>query len=116
MTQPIKPGDAIGLHKPERPLWVCSDDGDPWPCHLARKQLAEIFLDNEAALAAHMARLMDAAARDLGLPDPAKLYRRFVRWTTNDLGSCGRCGKPGHQALPGLPPRLFPCGMNRMNP
>src|SRR5262249_31999417 len=100
-----------------RPSWRCLDDGDLWPCHMARKQLAEIFLDNEAALAAHMARLMDAAARDLGLPDPAKLYRRVVRWGHPPTAlPRGRGGEPGHQALRGLPPRLFPCGMSRTNP
>jgi hypothetical protein len=102
-----------GLHKPARPSWVCLEDNEPWPCELARKQLGEIFLDNEARLSAHMVWLMAAAARDLGLPDPSKLYRRFVRWTADDRAACGRCGRSGHQALPGLPPRLFPCEFKR---
>jgi hypothetical protein len=29
---------------------------------------------------------MDVAARDLALLDPAKLYRRFVRWTADNPG------------------------------
>jgi len=78
--------------------------------------LHETFLTQEPALAVHMSWLMHAATKDLALPDPAKLYRHFVAWTANNPGPCGRCGKPGHQALPGLPPRLFPCGMNRLAP
>jgi hypothetical protein len=100
------------LHKPARPSWVCLEDNEPWPCELVRKQLGDIFLGNEGRLSAHMAWLMNAAARDLGLSDPSKLYRRFVRWTAGDR-MCGRCGRPGHQALPGLPPRLFPCEFRR---
>jgi hypothetical protein len=101
------------LHKPVRPSWHCSDDNEPWPCALVRKQLGETFLDSEDVLAVHMAWLMAAAARDLGLADPSKLYRRFVRWTAGDRAVCGRCGHTGHQALPGLPPRLFPCEFRR---
>jgi hypothetical protein len=101
-----------GFHTPARPSWICPQDGESWPCELARKQLAEIFLGSEDRLSAQMARLMGVAAHDLGLPDSSKLYRRFVRWTVDGaMLQCGRCGRSGHQALPGLPPRLFPCDL-----
>jgi hypothetical protein len=101
------------IHKPERPSWVCPEDGEPWPCELARKQLRELFLGNGERLAVQMAWLTDTAARDLALPDPAKLYRRFVWWALDDSSPCGRCGKAGHRALSGLPPRFFPCEFKR---
>jgi hypothetical protein len=75
----------------------------------ARKQLGDAFFGNEAALAIKMAKLSNAAANDLGLADPSNLYRRFVHWIFTDPSPCGRCGKSSHRALPGLPPRLFPC-------
>jgi hypothetical protein len=103
----------IGRHVPERPSWRCHDDSDPWPCELARRQLSETFLDNESALVAHLARLMDVAVRDLGLSDPAVLYRRFVRWAEPGVIRCGRCDSPRHRLLPGVPPRLFPCELGR---
>ncbi len=100
-------------HQPSRPSWRCAEDGEPWPCSLARKQLREAFLDNEEELARHMAWLQVAAAQDLAIDEPARLYRRFVLWTSDEKTVCGRCGKPGHQALPGLPPRLFPCRLRQ---
>jgi hypothetical protein len=102
-----------GSHIPGRPSWRCQDDGDLWPCALGRKHLQELYGDDERALATHMAWLMVAAADDLTLPDPSKLYRRFVRWVHGAPLHCGRCHKNGHQALPGLPPRLFPCCVER---
>jgi hypothetical protein len=96
-------------HGPQRPSWTCPRDGQPWPCEVVRKQLRTLFLANDERLAVQMAWLMDAAARDLRLPAPALLYRRFVWWTVDDRSPCTRCGKTGHRALRGLPPRFFPC-------
>jgi hypothetical protein len=67
----------------------------------------------ELELARHMAWLQAAAALDLAIHEPASLYRRFVLWTSDEPGQCRRCGRSGHQALPGLPPRLFPCRLRR---
>jgi hypothetical protein len=101
-------------HRPERPGWRCQEDGDEWPCHLARKALAEAFVGNEAGLPYHMARLQIVAADDLAIVDPVSLYNRFVRWTEPTQVTCGRCEKGRHRALPGLPPRLFPCNLRRL--
>jgi hypothetical protein len=97
--------------RPERPGWRCQEDGDEWPCHLARKTLTETFIGNEEQLSRHMARLQIAAAVELGVADPASLYGRFVRWTEPTQVTCGRCEKTRHRAIPGLPPRLFPCNL-----
>jgi hypothetical protein len=101
-------------HRPERPSWRCREDGDEWPCHLARKALAETFIGTEDALTFQMARLQITAAEDLAVPDPARLYGRFVRWTEPTQVTCGRCETGKHRAIPGLPPRLFPCNLRRL--
>lgn len=96
-------------HAPEREWWLCRACGSEWPCAPARAELeAAVTVD----LPGHMAHLMQLAAHDLGLSNqPSKLYRRFLHWLTEGgkTQRCGRCGRVGHQALPGLPPRLFPC-------
>jgi hypothetical protein len=96
-------------HRPERPTWRCRADGDGWPCHIARKVLAETFPGSGDELSHNMAQLQLMAAEDLGVPDPASLYQRFVRWTEPPSVTCGRCERGKHRAIPGLPPRLFPC-------
>jgi hypothetical protein len=95
-------------HRVERPGWHCREDGDEWPCHLARKALTDAFVD-DFELPRHMARLQLLAAEELAVADPASLYGRFVRWTEPTQITCGRCEKSRHRALAGLPPRLFPC-------
>src|SRR4051794_28674656 len=92
---------------------MCPRDGQPWPCEEARKQLRAVFLDNNERLAAQVARLMETAARDLRLPTPALLYRRFVWWTSDNHSPSTRWGKSGHRALRHLPPRFFPCEFKR---
>jgi hypothetical protein len=52
---------------------------------------------------------MAVAAADLGRPDPAGLYTRFVAWALPPAQACRVCGRPSHGVLPGLPPRLNPC-------
>jgi hypothetical protein len=100
-------------HRPERPGWRCREDGDEWPCHLARKALTKAFTDNATELSRHMATLQITAVEDLAVADPARLYGRFVRWTEPTQVTCGRCERTTHRALPGLPPRLFPCHLRR---
>jgi hypothetical protein len=99
-----------GIHRPERFSWRCREDGNEWPCGLARKALATAFAD-DGELSRHMARLQLLAAEELAVADPAKLYDRFVRWTEPAQVTCGRCQMSRHRALPGLPPRLFPCNL-----
>jgi hypothetical protein len=101
------------VHRPVRPSWICCVDGEPWPCDRARKELSDVFFGSEEALAAQMAWVMAAAAADLGTADPSRLYRRFVRWTSDDRLPCGRCRQHNHRVVPGLPLRLFPCDLRR---
>ena len=61
-----------------------------------------------------MARLQLTAVEDLTISDAASLYNRFVRWTEPAQVTCGRCEKDKHRAIPGLPPRLFPCNLRRL--
>lgn len=95
-------------HTPKRPLWTCQLCGDAWPCRVVRKVLAEAHADPET-LARRMLSLAEWAAGDLGMPSPALLYRRFVAWTLDKDHCCRVCGKRGHDVLPGVPPRYFPC-------
>jgi hypothetical protein len=94
-------------HRPLRPQWTCAGDGQPWPCPLARFILARHAPDPEA-LARHLLALLQAAGEDLGV-SPSRLYRRFAAWTLPDDTRCRACGRSGHDVLPQVPPRLFPC-------
>lgn len=101
-------------HPPGRPGWRCQEDGDEWPCQLARKALAVRFKDDEDGLPRHMVRLQLTAAEDLVIADPASLYNRFVRWAEPAQVTCGRCERAKHRVIPGLPLRLFPCNLQRL--
>jgi hypothetical protein len=96
-------------HRPVRPEWQCVTCNAEWPCDIARKLLGEVYQDEAAELARHMAGRMAHAADELGFADPAKLYKRFVGWTLAKDQACRVCGKPGHDFLPVIPPRLVPC-------
>jgi hypothetical protein len=95
-------------HAPEREWWLCRAGGSGWPCAPARAELEAAVADSIG----FMGHLMLIAAHDLGLgSQPARLYKRFLAWLAEGgkTRPCVRCGRAGHQALPGLPPRLFPC-------
>lgn len=98
-------------HSVQRPQWTYVIDGDNWPCGPARKMTAEAYAGDPDGMVAYLARLMDQAAVDLGLDNPTRLYRRFIAWTLPDDQACRLCGKAGHDATPGMPPRLIPCEM-----
>jgi hypothetical protein len=53
--------------------------------------------------------LMGQASAELWMTGPTRLYRRFVAWTLDKDAACRVCGKAGHDVLPGLPHRFFPC-------
>lgn len=95
-------------HRAERPLWSCTVDGAAWPCEAARRELLAQRSADPLALAVHLSYLMGVAADDLGVPDPTKLYRRFVAWSLPADRACRVCGRRGHDVLPGVPPRLAP--------
>jgi hypothetical protein len=98
-----------GEHQAQRPQWTCVVDEYPWPCVPARKLLREAYQGNPMALTSHMSWLLNAASDDMGLA-PGLLYKRFVRWTLDEKDCCRVCGKPGHDVVPGLPPRVGGCG------
>jgi hypothetical protein len=89
-------------------VWICLVDGENWPCRAARTALTRAYPDPDV-LSAHLAWLARVAADDLGLPSPAALYRRFVRWSLPAGACCPVCARAGHVPIAGLPPRLFPC-------
>jgi hypothetical protein len=99
-------------HRLGRPGWTCLADGDEWPCGQARKALLGHYGQDFEAAARHLLYLMgwapENAADALGVP-AATLYRRIVGWTLPKEHTCRACGVRGHDVLPGLPPRLFPC-------
>jgi hypothetical protein len=101
-------------HRADRPLWTCALDRDEWPCLPARAGLVEAYRLDRPLLSAHLAVLMSQAAGDLGLADPTRLYRRFVAWSLERHRACRVCGRAGHDAVPGAPPRLVPC--DTLNP
>jgi hypothetical protein len=65
--------------------------------------------EDRDALARHMAWLMSVAAVELRCSDPTRLYQRFLGWALPKDQLCRLCGKRGHDAIPGVPPRLIPC-------
>jgi hypothetical protein len=96
-------------HRVQRPQWTCRIDDQDWPCESARRQLMDIHRDDPDVLTRLLATLVMVAAVDLGTPSPALLYRRFVAWTLGPATRCRVCLRRGHDVLPGLPPRVFPC-------
>lgn len=66
-------------------------------------------LASRATYRPYVVALMAAAATDLGVLRPAKLYRRFVAWTLPSGTRCRACRSHRHDLLPDIPPRLFPC-------
>jgi hypothetical protein len=96
-----------GDHRPLRPEWDCDTCGHEWPCPGAKKLIADLYQGGQEELSLHMVQLMAWAAEDLSPTAPTKLYKRFVRWTSE--GPCRVCEKPGHDLIPGGPRRLVPC-------
>ena len=97
-----------GEHRVQRPEWTCAADGLPWPCEAARKLLTGAF-DDPAALVLSLAGLMAQAADELGVEDPASLYRRFLGWTMAPGEVCRVCGSRRHALVAGVLRRLLPC-------
>jgi hypothetical protein len=106
----------VSEHSVSRPAWTCDTCQQDWPCEPAQKTVADLHVDDHESLVEQMSRLMIWAADDLGLADPAKLYKRFLRWTLPKDHACRLCGKPGHDAVPGVPPRLIPCDEQAVEP
>ncbi|GIJ69956.1 hypothetical protein Voc01_048730 [Virgisporangium ochraceum] len=105
----LRSPSVMSQHRVQRPEWTCRIDGENWPCPPARRQLRDIHKEDPDVLSRLLATLSMVAAVDLGTPSPALLYRRFVAWTLGSATRCRVCQRRGHDVLPGLPPRVFPC-------
>ncbi|MDG4832236.1 hypothetical protein O7627_23415 [Solwaraspora sp. WMMD1047] len=76
-----------GAHRPRRPLWLCRDCAQPWPCADARRILLHEHAADRSALRINLATSMHEAVRDLltlnphEAPTPAELWTRFLAWT-----------------------------------
>jgi hypothetical protein len=103
-------------HTVYRPAWTCGMCDQDWPCEPARKMIADLHVDDHESLVEQMARLMIWALDDLGLADTVDLYKRFLGWTLPKGHACRVCGKPGHDAIPRVPPRLIPCHGRPIDP
>ncbi len=99
----------MSQHAIARPGWTCETCHDDWPCESARKLIADAHIDDHDALVEHLTGILIRAADDLGLASPALLYKRFLRWALPTGQVCRVCERPGHDAAPGVPPRLVPC-------
>lgn len=64
-----------------RPAWVCDQDGERWPCRLARAELTEAYRQDPVALAVLMAELLPFVAAEAKTSLVDELHERFVAWT-----------------------------------
>jgi hypothetical protein len=103
-------------HEVSRPLWSCGTCHSDWPCEPAQKMIGDLHTGDDESLVRHVARLMGQAADDLGPANPTKLYKRFLGWTPVAGHACRVCGKLGHDAVPGVPPRMVPCDGRAIEP
>ncbi|MGW3806650.1 hypothetical protein [Micromonospora sp. NPDC005113] len=74
-------------HLPVRPIWLCRECAQPWPCGKARLILSAEYLSDRVALSVYMASMLGDAAEDLRKLNPEPdldhglLFARFLGWT-----------------------------------
>jgi hypothetical protein len=71
-------------HVAGRPTWNCRHCGWPWPCPIAKNDLAEQYHGSPSGLTVFMASCMYEALEDLttsAAPVPVDLFERFISWT-----------------------------------
>lgn len=71
-------------HQGERPSWDCRVCGQPWPCAVAKVELAEQYQRSPRGLGLYLGSCLieaidDWAAGSAGAP--AHLFERFVGWS-----------------------------------
>ncbi len=74
-------------HVADRPSWDCRVCGQPWPCPVAKCQLAEQYHRFPAGLSIFMASCLHEAIEDLAGSDasvPADLFERFLTWVKRE--------------------------------
>lgn len=75
-------------HQPQRPLWLCRNCAQPWPCGRARVTLIREYAEARTVLRVYLASCMHEAIADLvrlnpdTAPSPADFWRRFLAWAT----------------------------------
>jgi hypothetical protein len=73
---------AEGLHRPDRPSWLCGHCGQDWPCSPARVELGEQYAGDRVGLSVYMAAQHGQAAGEISATvPPGELYERFLAWT-----------------------------------
>ena len=100
-------------HRPTRPGWICDRDGLAWPCPDARRALRMAFGEDHTGLQHCLAALLLRGECELASVPRVELYRRFVGWALAPGEKCRVCDSPKHAVLPGVPPRIVPCGKLR---
>ena len=70
-------------HQGERPAWDCKVCGEPWPCAVAKVELAEQYRKFQYGLSLLLGSYLieaidDYSARTSG--GPPDLYGRFLGW------------------------------------
>lgn len=67
-----------------RPLWMCRNCGQPWPCGPARLSLLAEYEGNRTALILYLSGLLAEARNQLAQlgsgSSPADLTDRFISW------------------------------------
>lgn len=83
-------------HIADRPTWNCRACGKPWPCRMARMDLAIEHQETPTSLALYLAAQWHEASRDLtGNEGDSQLLERFLGWHRAARAVYGR-----HQAGP----------------
>ncbi|GGN96240.1 hypothetical protein GCM10010112_87330 [Actinoplanes lobatus] len=69
-------------HQGERPTWNCKVCGWPWPCAVAKVELAEQYQRFPRGLVVLLGSYMIEAVDDwaAGRRTPPDLYERFLGW------------------------------------
>ena len=89
----VKPPQVTGrpaLHVPIRPLWICRNDAQPWPCAQARLDLTAGYRGLGVSLACYLAMQYVDALTELHIlnpdtaPDPRALWERMIGWAVRD--------------------------------
>ena len=73
------------LHGPARPEWVCIACRDDWPCVTRKRQLRELFQDNDAGLVGYLAQYLVDATGDLEQLSTIEVTDRLVGWCIRPL-------------------------------
>ncbi len=94
---------ARTAHQGARPAWDCEVCGEPWPCAIAKVELADQYRGFPhgllVLLASYLIEAIDDWAAATGGPPP-DLYERFINWTPSS-GS-PRDGRGAYGPRPGL--------------